>query len=673
MIKTDPDLLWREIQASIVKRDEYLSRESEMIQRYHGPAYKTGAGVMSSMPGTDWTDFANHAFENTALSAAKTIHSNPRITITGYADQNSKKEAHYLEEGANSDLRRTNLRRVMQNTWPDFQMFWFVTCTTSEPREHEDEEENPVHTPTTKVIDRRDFFIDVYAKTFDEARLMGHRCIIDHDDLLALAREDDENGWDISAIEGMTKDSGLRRDYDTETMNSSITRNEVSYWEVYVKRSKEELPADAQAEEKSARKSGDRLFNGWIHTLGESSAGKAALEIRKPRPFFGPPGGPYDMHGCYTVPRCLFPLGPITATYHQQRALNEHIGRMIKHSQNARTIGAIDGLNSDDNTKLQNAVDGDLVVVSGLDKNRTAEFKFDGLTEQDMAIYNFLKDLLEQGSGTYAASVGKVTGIGTATENAIAGEGANARQEFVAQRHTDGWQNVIRKRVWFLRNDFRIHFRLDDGSIYFGGYDIEKALSYAEARKSIPAEEADSIREQMKQAKLALRAIAQQTGMKTAPDLSALGNGHTPWHELDIDVDIYSMQRTSESLQQQRLVQGSQALIEMIPLMLGNPQIDWDTLLTKLGDSLNWPDLADILKTQVLQGLHEAQAQAADAAQEQQANQAQGAPQRAPKVPPHARGEGARPAQGPKPAGGGPGLPGEKSGSQAAKQAGVGR
>lgn len=583
-----------EIQAGVAKRRLYQTLEDEVNARHHGPGYL--------LEGSLYTDHENDSFNWSATHAAKLVASNPRVTVKGYGDPLSMHEANALEQGANRDIRRANLRRQMQDTFPDWAMFWFVTVTTTDVQAGCEHHKDPAYGPLTKDIDRDDFFADANARRWSDVRIAGHKIRCDRKDLILRAKARPEEGWDIDAIRGLPRVGYTGRDRDSRmgTQNIGIERDEVEYWSVWYEDNDPKMKLEEG--EKKAQEHGDRLYNGQIMTVAETgrSSGKWSdgLEIRKRRGHFGAPSdetirGPYVMHGCYAVSRHIYPLSPVLSTWHQQRLVNEHIDRMIGHSKASRDFWAIDGLSTKNADKLRKGKDGEVFVVPGLNKDAALNFKFGGVTPEDVNVDALFRALKNRNSGMSDTDRGMPAGGITATADALANDSSNARLEYCAQRLADGWRAVIKQRIWLMRNDVRCAFRLQSGGLFLGGYDVEKAIKYAVARRLIGHDEAQQLLQ---------------------PDvLEALSAQKTPWFELDIDIDVYSMQRTSEALQQRRLTEGADRFLAAAPLMPQTPYIEWDRWLNAYGDALNWPDYGMMLNKEKLNAFVQAQMAAAAA------------------------------------------------------------
>ena len=97
--------------------------------------------------------------------------------------------------------------------------------------------------------------------------------------------------------------------------------------------------------------------------------------------------------------------------------------------------------------------------------------------------------------------------------------------------------------------------------------------------------------------------------------------------EMTLDVQAYSMERTSEALQQRRAVELMQIIGNVGQQVAAMPFINWERLMAIVGDALNVPDMGDILNAEEMKKAVQ-QAQQAQQAQQQE-QQAQAASQQA--------------------------------------------
>ena len=75
----------------------------------------------------------------------------------------------------------------------------------------------------------------------------------------------------------------------------------------------------------------------------------------------------------------------------------------------------------------------------------------------------------------------------------------------------------------------------------------------------------------------------------------------TSYNDLELEIDAYSMERTSESLRQRRTMEAFQLISNVAQAMPQMPYVKWGDLLDKLGDAMNMPDLSEMIDEQMMQ------------------------------------------------------------------------
>ena len=79
------------------------------------------------------------------------------------------------------------------------------------------------------------------------------------------------------------------------------------------------------------------------------------------------------------------------------------------------------------------------------------------------------------------------------------------------------------------------------------------------------------------------------------------------WEDMQIDVDAYSMERTSEMLAQKRALETFQVVTTAAQAIPAMPWVKWRDLLSFLGDAQNVPQMQDFIDESVLQQMQQAQ------------------------------------------------------------------
>ena len=93
-----------------------------------------------------------------------------------------------------------------------------------------------------------------------------------------------------------------------------------------------------------------------------------------------------------------------------------------------------------------------------------------------------------------------------------------------------------------------------------------------------------------------------------------MGGDHDPesgatFDDLELEIEPYSMARTTEGQHQQRVMQMYQLVMQTAPMMPQMPFIKWKELLYHLGDAMNYPEIAELVDTEMAQGIGDQQRQ----------------------------------------------------------------
>ena len=311
MLNTSPENLYQEIAAAEHLRDAHMESYDDLLSQFVGSAYRDMSDEGMDAP-------ENHVYEYLSLTIPRLVHDNPRVRVSTARPVTQRMTAIGLEHGLNRWARDTNVRTPLMLAAYDMLLNFGVILTTEEVQEGYDPSDVTVpHWPACYRISPKRFFVDPLALSFDQARFCGHTWIRDREDLLEEAREDDT--WNAEFIESIGADvdvSNYRESYGAKS--TAVYRDEIVGYEVWV--------PEVQYDPDLGPMQG---FNGTIYTVsmaqGSGDDEDKVEYLREPRPYYGPPSGPYTMFGAYSVPDNAFPLSPLVAVSSQSDDLNEHV------------------------------------------------------------------------------------------------------------------------------------------------------------------------------------------------------------------------------------------------------------------------------------------------------------------------------------------------------------
>ena len=554
--------LIEEINAAIKLRDSHLSAMDDQLEKYHGPYYQREA--------TDTADYApeNTYYEYVSLMVPRLVFDNPRVRCTSRRPGAQAEVAEALKHGLNRWVRDVNLRRLLVEMATDM-LFNFGVCLVREDDRQDvvlpEMDPQMAATPKWPRVERvsqRRFFVDADASRWEDARLMGHEWKRDREDLLKMAKDNPEGGWNVDAIEGMAEDND-RSEWEEKNKPGVPFRKEVYVYELW-------LPEKDLKDSPGA----EAGFHGTIYTLAANASLSSTTKdgkpvkgefIREPRPFYGPRTGPYAIFGVYKVPDLVYPLAPLTAVEGQIRELNTHVSSasnsMMKHKR-------IVGVNDPRTAQLVKDVQHDYVAVVPFEDGRALvqEFELGGQTEQQANWIAVSRQRADRVLGMDEALRGSVTGMGTATEHSIASESAATRMAYIRQSFTDSVVDMLRAVAFYMYHDDEVVFPLGEEAM------LELGL--------MPGEE---------------------------PWFQGGGHGDSGYSfdDLELEIEPYSMERSSEGLAQKRALEAHQILLGSLQSMQMFPDYPWKDHFAKIGNAMNLPDLAELVTDELLGRLSE--------------------------------------------------------------------
>jgi hypothetical protein len=552
--------LWREAENAKSARDNHLEQFDEHRARYHGPAYSAKQEEID-----DWSEYypENHYFEYVSLVVPRIIYDNPRVRVATRRSGSQIQVAEAMRHGLNRWVRDVNLRRLLTPVAVDMMFNWGVLLVTQEPRPGmlpaegwmpEEKVGRPgrsrsPHWPQAYRISQERFYLDPMALNRNECRFMGHTVIRDKKDLLREARENPKSGWDVEAIKALPLMEGvgeLYKDYPEH----DVERGLVAFEEIWV--------GEHQLDSKHGPSQG---FHGTIFTLARSQGRKAVLSdekekraqsIRAPRGFYGPSSGPFVLFGVYKVPDRVYPLSPLTAVSGQVDDLNAH---SIAISESASSYKQLLFVPS---PKLQQEVTNGkhqfVFSSAGADKDNFFAFEVGGASPTQIEYFQLSKDRLHSVSGMDDAQRGNVSGRGTATEVAVADEAASARMDFIKEQFADSVEELLTKVAYYMYHDDRTVFPLGQEAAnelgmvepWFLGGDFEK------------------------------------------------GSGAT-FEDLELEIEPYSMERTTEVMQQRRMTEIMNFIMNVAPMIPQAPYVRWKEVLNKFGENMNMSNMGELI------------------------------------------------------------------------------
>lgn len=545
-IDTSPEGLLSELQRALEVRDAYLGENyKEALRRFTGPAYR------SSAPPSD-TDFENHAHSWLATFLPILASGNPRVRgktpRLGAAAALSKA----VELGINRNFELTDVKRTIEQGATFWAFKYAVALTTPTPVPGMMEREDPLHRPATKCLSLDDYAWDALGRQHAECRWQGHGLSRDKDSVLEEAAQFPARRWNVDAILALGEDKSDIR--ERRGLPTDIRRSEIRFWEILVHDHQLDRAYDARG--KAFKPLPEKGYRGTIFTLSED--GRSFL--REPRPFWGPPEGPYTFSGYLYVPDEVVPLAPLVATAAQAEEYNATLASAIQAIRKyKRGFAVSSSAASDLAAKIAEFEDLGVFTVDDIAGEIEKHLKVveaGGLSNNHQVHIETLRFLLERASGLSEAQQGAVTGDATATEASIAQMSSGRRMGYMTEKFIQTFvKPIAKKEGWYLAADPRS--RVDLGALAEG--------LFVDPKTGQPIE---------------------MPVLEGGPDNVNLLD------ENDIEIQPISMRFTTEMLEAERTASWEQFLLATAPMIPSLPYVDWGLVYSRKAEQLGDPALA---------------------------------------------------------------------------------
>jgi len=575
-----------EVEAAKQLRKVRLSQWEDMIRGYHGPAYDSDGAPYES---------ENTAFEVISNLDPQIVFSNPRVKLGSRRPEYQNELVAALEAAGNRLIEDTNPRELYEEIAVDWDFAYGVIHVAPSPvhglgRDLDD----PIHRPSSTRISPVEFACDARAKSFRSARWMAHPVSEDKDDLEERARRENDEAkdegrkqpWNLAAIGAMNEGEGEEElQYDRQVINAP-KRKTVTFYSVWVPEAP--IPEDYSPAE----------YHGMIYyvTLSDPTRDQSgrfrdreegdSSYIRDPEPFYGPRWGPYSFFKAYPVPDKQHPLAILPANWGNHQALNRQADANMAANERRKKIAFVDDLDPDIQQKVEEAPDGGVVSAKMSSvRDGIKEVELGGATVAGLQAEAIALDRRNRGVGLADAGKGAPAEGVTATADVIADRAMNRKVAHLQMKfQIDGVAQHLRTVLWYIWADDRSVVFLGSRSKDVGMQEGVWVGGHGEGQR-------ERIRKEF-------------PGIDLPDDMLESGENEREGYErylsdfdlLELSVEPYSMQRSDDPSMQARAMQALQIVMQVAPMVVQFPWMDWQAVLDRLGDSMNWPGFADIVK-----------------------------------------------------------------------------
>lgn len=509
--------LAKEVSAAVDFRKRHTDLSRQLIQRYAGRNWRS-----------DWKRdtavYQPHEFEYVANFLPQLIYANPaveaRSDLPGFGDE----AADAIEQGINGLLPQIRFDKTARMVAMDMLFDFGVFMVGLDTVPGFERSPSPPLRPTVWRQSPRMFFADPRATSPETWRYAGHMWIRDRDQLKAMMA-DGQPVYDHAALDALPKDAGIEelvKELLQPTSGvSEIDRNDVIGIEVW-------LPELNQ-----------------VFTLGCAGGHglQSAKMIRAPRPYKGPPSGPYRLCGIYSVPDQLYPLSPLAVTSDKADEFNKHAQKAARDSAAAKRLLLVNAANEALKNGITISPDGGVIAVPGF-KNEFAEVEFGGTQNKTLEYLALLKADLDRQSGMSDIQRGHISGRATATEIAEAAAGASIRVRAAQTVFRECVAGALTDMAWFMWHSEHVQIPLR----------------------------------------------AEVDGVPMAK-LFVGGGAEVPFDSLRLTIEPYSMEMVSQATLQSQATETVSVVMQAVPMMAQFPTFPWDALLDDFGESRNRREL----------------------------------------------------------------------------------
>jgi hypothetical protein len=561
----NPETAGREIQEAVNRSKRVLEDLDQMVSEYMGPS----AGSTRSQ------DFAprNTAFEYLSVILPQVVFNNPRARVSTKMQGTQRHVAQALHNGANAWIRDNNLGEYLLDTMAvDCGFAYGVTMMANEQMDEvgevlmfDAETDNPYYgiprAPKIYRVSPHDYFEDPFAKSRAEINFQGHAWSVELEELQKSAEGDDT--WIAKELDNLTVEMGVQEHRRAAIRGlADVKRGEVVCYSVWDGRS--------TVDDEHNSTNG---YNGVLRTYAGVGGGQGHkskfFEIREPLPYYGPPDGPYQLFGFYTIPDEAFFLGPLMATRPQQQELNAHETAVMLSDRKYKRTYMVDSLAVGMAKKVQKADHDELIVIKGLSKDAVVPIEVGGSTDSQRQNMLWAMERLDNVLGIDDAQRGNTSGA-TATEVATVDSAGKTRLSLLQTRFRRSTESLLKKLIWFLYHDSEIAFALGEPE--------------GEQQWVVPGQDGG-------EAELQEPWFFGGTHGDASPG---------SFRALNLEIEAYSMPRMSEATALRRVADADAMVASIFPMLPQMPWLKADSWLKWRAEQLDGDSYADWLDMEVL-------------------------------------------------------------------------
>jgi len=570
MLNATPSGLTEEIRAAEAARKTSMQRANRSWDLYMGS--EGGSGKKRSIE--------NLPFSLVNLIMPNMVFNNPKVSVNTRLPHTERAVAEGQRYVLNRWVSDIDLADQLQYVAYEFLFSYGVMKISiqSQPG-YDDNREFVPQRPFAQHIRSDSFIIDSKNYTPGKSRLMGDTMLIDKSDLEKDKRVNKEVLANAAKVERLEDEFGGNPN-DRIRSDHTADRNQVQVYEIWVPEiqlKEKELPKSWVGPPPSRRNG----YNGTIYTLVKGGSDQEDGWLREPRPFYGPPWGPYTLFGAYWTRDWSLPVSPLSMVIDQAEDFNNLAIVNSEASKDYKRFVVTQ--NESVGAKIASISHGNCATVPGFDPQSAQQYEIGGVTNQMQNQESLAEQRLDRNIGLGGAVKTPKKGI-TATAETIAEEKTDVRLSWMESRFMKGVTQVIKSASWYFHYTPEMVYGIGDQKTgmegtFIGGENLEDVASVASL---VSPELLANVQESI------------ETGQLTAPPRGS-------WYNLEIEVDLYSTRRTDEAMEQKRAIETLNILMQIAPVMKETPYMAWDEILDMLGERINKRSLGSLVDLDMLE------------------------------------------------------------------------
>lgn len=188
-----------------------------------------------------------------------------------------------------------------------------------------------------------------------------------------------------------------------------------------------------------------------IATLAQLDGTPKPFWVRKPAPYWGPKSGGYVIYGMYTIRENPLPMGPIQPWLEQSQEKNAHLAAAATEAAAAKTFYVVDAQRPDVQSALLNAKNMDVIPVKDI-ANAFVKVEIGAMSGQRLEYVENSQTRLDRVQRLSDAQRGRASGA-TATESQIVQSNADVGTEWLRMQVVLGTRNVFKAVLWYFIHD----------------------------------------------------------------------------------------------------------------------------------------------------------------------------------------------------------------------------